>query len=155
MTEVFQDQRLGVAGEAFEVVRKGFFAKDGEEVNFFLKPVKRADVYHHDRPWGCGVCYSLARDSQLPTLPQRVDEQMAVAAKTHHQYIPGLRIVPVSIETYEEDSSCGIELVAKTSTGCILGGSALGAPQISPVDAGVRNYWKLWSVWDVWIQIFR
>ena len=114
MTEVFQDQKLGVAGEAFEVVRKGFFAKDGEEVNFFLKPVKRADVYHHDRPWGCGVCYSLARDSQLPTLPQRVDEQMAVAAKTHHQYIPGLQIVPVSIETYEEDSSCGIELVAKT-----------------------------------------
>ena len=86
---------------------------------------------------------------------QRVDEQMAVAAKTHHQYIPGLRIVPVSIETYEEDSSCDIELVAKTSTGCILGGSALGAPQIGPVDTGVRNYWKLWSVWDVWIQIFR
>ena len=41
MTEVFQDQRLGVAGEAFEVVRKGFFPKDGEEVNFFLKPVKQ------------------------------------------------------------------------------------------------------------------
>ena len=38
--KVFQDQRLAVAGEAFEVVRKGFFPKDGEEVNFFLKPVK-------------------------------------------------------------------------------------------------------------------
>ena len=38
--KVFQDQRLAVAGEAFEVVRKRFFPKDGEEVNFFLKPVK-------------------------------------------------------------------------------------------------------------------
>jgi len=32
----------------------------------------------------------------------------------------------------------GIVLVAKTSTGCILGGSALGSPKVTPWDTGKK-----------------
>jgi RNA 3'-terminal phosphate cyclase (ATP) len=58
--------------------------------------------------------------------------------------VPALRGVPVRIETYKEDTSSaphsgsGIVLLARTSTGCILGGSALGAPRVSPEDTGVK-----------------
>merc|ERR1719483_399182 len=128
----------------FEVVRKGFFPKGGGEVNFFLKPVKQLKSITMTDP---GVVESVTGWSfTAGSLPQRVAEQMTAAAKKHLQEanIPGLRGVPVNIETYKEDSSSapysgsGIVLVAKTSTGCILGGSALGAPRTSPEDTGVK-----------------
>jgi len=55
---------------------------------------------------------------------------------------PALDGVDINIETYKEaahasfGNGSGIVIVAKTSTGCILGGSALGSPKVSPQDTG-------------------
>jgi len=128
----------------FEVVRKGFFPRGGGEVNFFLKPVKQLQPIGMTCP---GVVQSVIGWSfTAGSLPQRVGEQMASAAKRQiaEADVPALRGVPVRIETYKEDASCaphsgsGIVLLAKTSTGCILGGSALGAPRVSPEDTGAK-----------------
>jgi len=128
----------------FEVVRKGFFPRGGGEVNFFLQPVKQLQPISLTSP---GVVQSVIGWSfTAGNLPQRVGEQMASAAKRQiaEADVPALRGVPVRIETYKEDASCaphsgsGIVLVAKTSTGCILGGSALGAPRVSPEDTGAK-----------------
>jgi len=128
----------------FEVVRKGFFPKGGGEVNFFQKPVKQLKPISMTDP---GVVDSIMGWSfTAGNLPLRLADQMTSAAKRHLQSadIPALRGVPVSIETYKEDSSCaphsgsGIVLVAKTSTGCILGGSALGGARVSPEETGQR-----------------
>eukprot|EP00092_Neocalanus_flemingeri_P019123 GFUD01020714.1.p1 GENE.GFUD01020714.1~~GFUD01020714.1.p1 ORF type:complete len:405 (+),score=120.76 GFUD01020714.1:115-1329(+) len=128
----------------FEVVRKGFFPKGGGEVNFFLKPVKQLKPITMTDP---GVVESIYGWSfAAGNLPLRVADQLTSAAKQHilTADIPALRGVPVNIETYKEDSGSaphsgsGIVLVAKTSTGCILGGSALGAPRISPEETGMK-----------------
>jgi RNA 3'-terminal phosphate cyclase (ATP) len=128
----------------FEVVRKGFFPRGGGEVNFFLKPVKQLQPITMTSP---GVVQSIIGWSfTAGNLPQRVAEQMTSAAKRQilEADVPALRGVPVRIETYKEDTSCaphsgsGIVLLAKTSTGCILGGSALGAPRVSPEDTGAK-----------------
>jgi len=128
----------------YEVVRKGFFPKGGGEVNFFLNPVKQLKPLTMKDP---GVVQSITGWSfSAGNLPVRVAEEMTGAARRHlrEANIPGLRGVPVNIETYKEDynsapnSGSGIVLVAKTSTGCILGGSALGAPRTSPEDTGVK-----------------
>lgn len=128
----------------FEVVRKGFFPRGGGEVNFFLQPVKQLQPISLTSP---GVVQSVIGWSfTAGNLPQRVGEQMASAARRQiaEADVPALRGVPVRIETYKEDASCaphsgsGIVLVAKTSTGCILGGSALGAPRVSPEDTGAK-----------------
>ena len=128
----------------FEVVRKGFFPRGGGEVNFFLKPVKQLQPISMTSP---GVVQSVIGWSfTAGNLPQRVAEQMTSAAKRQiaEADVPALRGVPVRIETYKEDTSSaphsgsGIVLLARTSTGCILGGSALGAPRVSPEDTGVK-----------------
>jgi len=128
----------------FEVVRKGFFPKGGGEVNFFLSPVKQLKSITMTDP---GVVESIIGWSfAAGTLPVRVAEQMTSAVKKHlaEANIPALRGVPVNIETYKEDPGCapnsgsGIVLVAKTSTGCIVGGSALGAPRVSAEVTGIK-----------------
>jgi len=126
----------------FEVVKKGFFPKGGGEVNFFLKPVKKLTPINMTDPGQvetiCGWSFSAGN------LPQRIAEEMTTAAKAHLKGsgFPELKNIPVNIETYKEDyrsashSGSGIVLVAKTTTGCILGGSALGAPRVNPSETG-------------------
>jgi len=128
----------------FEVVRKGFFPKGGGEVNFFMKPVKQLRPVTMTDP---GVVQSVFGWSfSAGNLPVRVAEQMTNSAKQYlkEANIKALKGVPINIETYKEDSSCapssgsGIVLVAKTSTGCVLGGSALGAPRVSAEKTGAK-----------------
>jgi len=128
----------------YEVVRKGFFPKGGGEVNLFLNPVKQLQALNMRE---VGVVQSISGWSFCAgSLPLRVAEEMTEGARRHIRQanLPGLRGVPVSIETYKEDpgtaphSGSGIVLVARTSTGCILGGSALGAPRTSPEDTGLK-----------------
>jgi len=128
----------------FEVLKKGFFPKGGGEVNFFMKPVKNLQPIQMTDP---GVVQSIYGWSFCAgNLPIRVAEQMTAAVKKHLRGSNSCAIkgVSVDIETYKEDFSCvshsgsGIVLVAKTSTGCILGGSALGGPKISPEETGIK-----------------
>jgi len=126
----------------FEVVRKGFFPKGGGEVNFFLSPVKELRAIQMTevgritevRGWSFSA----------GSLPVRVAERMSSSCRSHlaEADCPALRGIEVGIETYKEDtataqgSGSGIVLVARTSTGCILGGSALGSPRVAAESTG-------------------
>merc|ERR1719312_1272348 len=127
----------------FEVVRKGFFPKGGGEVNFFvnpirmLKPIMMTDPGTIEKIYGWSFCAG--------SLPLKVAEEMTYSAKKH-LITSGCELIDnisIDIETYKEDRDCcpfngnGIVIVAKTSTGCILGGSALGSSKKSPREAGI------------------
>jgi len=127
----------------FEVVRKGFFPKGGGEVNFFvnpvrmLKPIMMTDPGTIEKIYGWSFCAG--------SLPLKVAEEMTYSAKKHLKS-SGCELIDnisIDIETYKEDRDCcpfngnGIVIVAKTSTGCILGGSALGSNKKSPREAGI------------------
>jgi len=144
-TEIFLPNvsKFGVSFE-FEVARKGFFPKGGGEVNFFLNPVERlqpvdmVEVGEVVEVKGWSFCAG--------SLPVKVAERMAsscreVLAKCGTE---ALRGATPSIDSYKEDgqaamgSGSGIVVVARTSTGCVLGGSALGAPRLAAEQVGRR-----------------
>lgn len=144
-TEIFLPNLAKFGGNfEYEVVKKGFFPKGGGEVNIFvnplrqLKPVNLMDrgVVEIVEGW-CFVAGSL---------PIKVAEQITAATKQvlREADSPALSGVRINIETYKEAQNAsygngsGIVLVAKTSTGCILGGSALGSPKVTPRDTGKK-----------------
>jgi len=128
----------------YEVVRKGFFPKGGGEVNLYINPIKyikpinRVDVGNIVSLTGwCFVAGSL---------PIKVAEAISRSCKNEliASKSPVLSGVRINIETYKEAANAsfgngsGIVLVAKTSTGCVLGGSALGSPKMSPEKTGIK-----------------
>ena len=128
----------------FEVVRKGFFPKGGGEVNFSLSPVHQLAAI--DMTEVGEVMEVRGWSFSAGSLPVTVAERMATACRFHLAGADcrALQGVNVDIETYREEhgaaagSGCGIVLVAKTSSGCVLGGSALGSPRVAPEVAGRR-----------------
>jgi len=142
-TEVFLPnlQRFGPHVE-YEVVRKGFFPKGGGEVNFFVNPIKALRAIKLTDP---GQLISVEGWSFCAgTLPIKVAESISRAFKDELKQCdsPAFRGVSVNIETYKETSNAafgngsGIVVIVKTSTGCILGGSALGTPKESTEETG-------------------
>ena len=138
--------KFGVNFE-YEVVRKGFMPRGGGIVNFFVNPVKQlrpismTDPGTIEKIYGWSFCAG--------NLPLRVAEQMTAAAMDHLKasgcdVIRDQDLNTADILTYKEDALCcpdngsGIVLVARTSTGCILGGSALGSAKMSPHKTGVK-----------------
>jgi len=142
-TEVFLPniKKFGVDVE-YEVVRKGFFPRGGGEVNLFtnpsrsFKPLHLVDVGQVVSIEGFSFCSG--------SLPVKVAESITRACKQEitTAKCPALRGVSINIETYKESHNAaagngsGIVLVAKTSTGCVLGGSALGSPRVSTEETG-------------------
>jgi len=126
----------------FEVVRKGFFPKGGGEVNFFLSPVKELRAVNMTEVGQ--VTEVRGWSFTAGNLPVRVAERMSSACKSHlaEAASPALKGVRIDIESYKEDvetardTGSGIVLVARTSTGCVLGGSALGSPRVSAEVTG-------------------
>jgi len=126
----------------FEVVRKGFFPKGGGEANFFVKPMKSLKPILLDNPGKLvsveGWCFCAG------ALPIKVAESIAQSFKEELRQVnsPALRGVKVNIETYKESPNAafgngsGIVVVARTSTGCVLGGGALGTPKESTEETG-------------------
>ena len=136
-------KRFGVHVE-YEVVRKGFFPQGGGNVNFFIKPLKHLQAVILKDPGKVEKIYGWS--FVAGNLPLRVAEQMTEAA-TNYLKASGcddIQNIPINIETYKESRDCcqsngsGIVLVAKTSTGCILGGSALGSSKLSSNKTGVK-----------------
>jgi len=135
-------KRFGLDFE-FEVVRKGFFPKGGGEVNFFLSPVKELKPVVLTDP---GKIKSVTGWSFCAgSLPYKVAERMSSACVKHlreSDSLDLLRDVNIDIETYKEDPSAafgngsGIVLLATTTTGCVLGGSALGSPRDQAEQTG-------------------
>lgn len=144
-TEIFLPNvsKFGFSFE-FEVVRKGFFPKGGGRVNFFLtpvaylKPINMVDVGKVTEVQGWSFTAG--------NLPVRLAERMAAACNAHLKEADceRLRGINPQIESYKEDSNAavgtgsGIVVVARTSTGCILGGSALGSPRSSGEAVGKK-----------------
>lgn len=126
----------------FEVVRKGFYPKGGGEVNFFLSPVHQLEAI--DMTEVGEVTEVRGWSFTAGSLPVRVAERMTSACRSHLSGADcsALQGVSVDIQTYREDqgaaagSGSGIVLVARTTSGCILGGSALGSPRVAAEVTG-------------------
>ena len=136
-------KKFGVTVE-YDVVRKGFFPQGGGNVNFFIKPIKTLQPVIMKDPGKVEKIYGWS--FVAGNLPLRVAEQMTEAA-TKHLNASGcddIHNIPIKIDTYKESRECcqsngsGIVLVAKTSTGCILGGSALGSSKLSSHKTGIK-----------------
>eukprot|EP00124_Ichthyophonus_hoferi_P004523 Ihof_evm2s509 gene=Ihof_evmTU2s509 len=121
--QVFQPfaQRFGVNFD-LKIHRRGFYPAGGGKVEVSTKPVRQIQaVTVLDR---AGV------------LPDHIPNNMAKTAKTIVQSylstLPPANRCKIDIETvrYTKEEAvsngCGILLVAHTSTGCIIGGSAVG-----------------------------
>jgi len=144
-TEIFLPNIAKFGGTfEYEVVKKGFYPRGGGEVNFFIDPLRHISPLVLLDPGKVvsvtGWCFVAG------SLPLKVGEQIARACKDMINKVrsPALEGVQVNIETYKESphssfgNGSGIVIVAKTSTGCILGGSALGSPKVSPQDTGIK-----------------
>jgi len=136
-------EKFGVKFE-FEVVRKGFFPKGGGLVKLFINPIKSLSPITLTDPGTIEQIYGWSFCSG--NLPVKVAEQMTSAARKHLRSsgCDGISDISIDIETYKEDRSCcpdngsGIVIIARTSTGCILGGSAIGSVKQSAHETGVR-----------------
>lgn len=133
-------QQFHISSDAIQsnVIRRGFFPKGGGEVHVttqqpFTRPlppislIDRGEVTHvWIRSFCAGNC------------PKKVAEAMAGAAKDYleaHVTIPNISVEIVH-EKKAVASGSGILIVATTSHGCRLGGSALGSPKTSPEQVG-------------------
>ena len=133
--------RFGVNFE-YEVVKKGFFPSGGGKVNLFVNPVKKLLPISLTDPRK--ILSITGWSFSAGNLPLRVAEQMTAAARKHllNSGCDDIKGVEVEIQTYKEDSACsprngsGIVLVARTSTGCVLGGSAVGSSKVSSEQTG-------------------
>lgn len=134
-------KRFGVSFE-YEVVRKGFFPSGGGKVNIFLNPVKKLRPISMTDP---GKVSSITGWSFCAgNLPVKLAEQMTAAAKRHllNSGCDDIKGVDIKVQTYKEDPDCsprngsGIVLVARTSTGCVLGGSAVGSNKVPAEKTG-------------------
>eukprot|EP00088_Acartia_fossae_P064706 TRINITY_DN7971_c0_g2_i1.p1 TRINITY_DN7971_c0_g2~~TRINITY_DN7971_c0_g2_i1.p1 ORF type:complete len:368 (+),score=50.44 TRINITY_DN7971_c0_g2_i1:28-1131(+) len=142
-TEVFlQNLKHFGPNVEYEVVKKGFFPKGGGEINLFVNPIRSLQPIQLDNPGKLisveGWCFCAG------SLPIKVAESITRAFKEELRQAdsPALRGLRVNIETYKEapnaafGNGSGIVVVAKTSTGCLLGGSALGSPKESTEETG-------------------
>jgi len=144
-TEIFLPNIAKFGGTfEYEVVKKGFYPRGGGVVNFFINPVRHMSPLVLLDPGKIisvtGWCFVAG------SLPLKIGEQITRACKEmiKKTQSPVLEGVDINIETYKEaaqssfGNGSGIVIVAKTSTGCILGGSALGSPKVSPQDTGKK-----------------
>ncbi|PNF30765.1 RNA 3'-terminal phosphate cyclase [Cryptotermes secundus] len=139
MTEVFRPllERFGGTFD-YKIITRGYYPRGGGEVHIRVKPVKQlkaidlvesGDVV---RIWGWAFVAG--------SLPIKLAHLMADSAiQTLRK---ALKNVDVKIERYVEHpdvavgTGSGINLVAETSTGCLLGGSALGKRELKPEQVG-------------------
>lgn len=120
-----------------EVVRKGYFPRGGGIVNISVDPTRRplGPIELLDR----GELTRISvRASVAGSLPIKLAEQMSSAAERRlKSRLPDCR---VTTDAFKEPSAFGngssVTLIAETSTGCLLGSSAIGSPKIPPTRSG-------------------
>jgi len=168
MTEVFlpiAKARCGLPeGITINIERRGYFPKGGGVVKVLvpphltkLKPISLLDRGHvtevRVRAFYAGKC------------PRWVPEKMADAAVRALRQASNI-IVPASVQPSVEvvlepttiDSASGILIVARTDTGCLLAGSALGRPKLKPNVTGTDASEELLQALraggcvDAWLQ---
>ncbi|XP_021918081.1 RNA 3'-terminal phosphate cyclase isoform X2 [Zootermopsis nevadensis] len=141
ITEVFRPllEKFGGTFD-YKIIKRGYFPRGGGEVHIRVQPVKQLKAVNliesgrvvRIRGWAFVA----------GSLPIKVAHAMAdTAAQTLRK---ALENVDVSIVRYKEDpdeavgNGSGINLVAEMSTGCILGGSALGGRHLKAEEVGMK-----------------
>ena len=119
------------------VLRRGYFPKGGGEVEVIIQPLTRPlqPIRLIDRG---DVATIYIRSFHAGNLPRHLADQMAQAAESAlHQRYP---LVPLETEIVTErdavGSGLGILIMATTTTGCRLAGSALSSPKKKARDVG-------------------
>nr|CAD7261513.1 unnamed protein product [Timema shepardi]CAD7569308.1 unnamed protein product [Timema californicum] len=140
-TEVFRPllEKFGATFD-YKIIKRGYFPRGGGEVHIRVKPVKQlnpiniVDAGQVVRVWGWAFVAG--------NLPIKVANTMADSAT--QALLKALPNIEVSIEAYKErteeaiGTGSGINIVAETSTGCLLGGSALGKRELKTEEVGVK-----------------
>ena len=122
------------------VIRRGFFPRGGGEVHVHTTPGRDALRPISLTERGGLVCVEV-RSYHAGKCPRKVAVQMANAAKELLDARLGGSVVISTNIAYLEPaaaSGSGILIIATTSTGCRLGGSALGSPKVAPQRVGVQ-----------------
>ena len=150
------------------VVRRGYFPRGGGEVRVVVRPSSTEDMSPSPliQPISLvqrGTLESIEiRAFRAGKLPARMPGDMADAAtKLLRQHLPPT----ANYESPElvTESSCvgsggGVLIVARTSTGCLLAGSALSHPKKSFAQVGEEAAQELIDTWadggcvDEWLQ---
>lgn len=112
---------------AHKVIRRGYFPKGGGEVRLEIEPWMEPlpPIIMTERGDVSDICI---RSYYAGGVPPRVANEMADSARKELR-AAGITIEPkveIIYETEAIGSGCGILLVATTTTGCRLAGSALG-----------------------------
>jgi RNA 3'-terminal phosphate cyclase (ATP) len=142
------------------VVRRGYYPKGGGEVHVLVKPTSHPLKSIHLTDRG-DVNEIYIRSFHAGKLGRHLAEQIALACRLY------LKQRLVDVANWKEDvvteetatgNGLGILVVAKTTTGCILAGSALCKPKQKADVAGETAAKELWDALssggcvDHWLQ---
>ncbi|XP_059620274.1 RNA 3'-terminal phosphate cyclase [Phlebotomus argentipes] len=137
VTEVVRPnfEKFGASFE-YELLRRGYFPRGGGHCVFSVRPVEKlkpvinVELGHVSKAYGWSFVAG--------TLPLQLAEQMADGARR------AMVKINLEVEEYKEsasmapDNCSGVVLCCQTSTGCLLGGSALGNRKEEPAETGRR-----------------
>ncbi|XP_067004066.2 RNA 3'-terminal phosphate cyclase [Anabrus simplex] len=139
ITEVFRPllEKFGATFD-YKIIKRGYFPQGSGEVHIRVQPVRQLqpvtmiDGGKVMRIWGWSFVAG--------KIPIKVAHLMADSAAQVLQRALGN--IEINIEPYKENpedavgSGSGINLVAETTTGCLLGGSALGKRELKAEQVG-------------------
>jgi len=138
-TEIFRPllERFGGTFD-YRIISRGYYPRGGGEVHIRVKPVTELKAVtltesgHVVRVWGWAF---VAGSLPIKVAHLMADSAVQTLSKT-------LKNVDMKIERYKEDpgvavgNGSGINIIAETSTGCLLGGSALGKRELKAEEVG-------------------
>lgn len=145
LTEVFKPMlnRFG-ADFDFVVVRRGYYPKGGGQVDLHIKPVTSLTAITMKNPGpptgitGWAYVAGAVHINEAHKMASDAKQTLIETLKKHNIDVP-----PISIEVYREDramavgNGSGINVVCKTSNGCVFGGSGLGSAKPEHPPPGV------------------
>jgi RNA 3'-terminal phosphate cyclase (ATP) len=155
-----QHAGLSVRQVTVTVIRRGYFPRGGGEVHVCIEPCQEPlKPIRLNDPGQVSEVY--IRSFHTERLPRHLAKQMADACK---QYLQS-RIKTVTTwqedvvtETRSKGNGMGILVVAKTTTGCLLAGSAISSPNEKAHAVGIKAAEELWRTIvnggcvDEWLQ---
>jgi RNA 3'-terminal phosphate cyclase (ATP) len=125
-----------------QILKRGYFPKGGGQIQLTTKPLtKPLKAVTLTDPGNVEAITIFS--SSAGKVPREVAMRMATSAR-QHLVTQGLRQESIEIVTQYFDSKqafgngSAIFIKAKTTTGCVLGSSALGSPKISPEKSGQK-----------------
>ncbi|KAL7563398.1 hypothetical protein ACA910_016497 [Epithemia clementina (nom. ined.)] len=150
---------------------RGYFPRGGGKVHVSVKPLAPTQSFQPIRMSERGDVQSIhIRSFHAGKLPRHLAQDMARAAQRYleqhglwQQPLAGKPsnvacTVEIVTETHAAGSGLGILIVATTTTGCKLAGSALSSPRKKANDVGLEAAQELIRAWDAggcvdeWLQ---